>query len=69
MDDWRLMDQQGWLAERTLRWSRWTSTSRDWDHDHCAFCFAEIAAAAARRIDVVVARTERYSIARRRLPV
>ena len=40
-DDWRLQGQESYLANRTLRWSKWSSPRPDWDHDHCAFCWAE----------------------------
>ena len=42
-DDWRLRNQENYLRGVTLHWSMWTETRPGWDHDHCAFCFAEIA--------------------------
>ncbi|MGN6125258.1 MAG: hypothetical protein ACTHON_01725 [Humibacter sp.] len=41
-EDWRLTDQEAYLASRSLRFARWTPYRPDWDHDHCDFCFAEI---------------------------
>jgi hypothetical protein len=41
-DDWRLRGQEDWLADRPPRWPRWWPVSDGWDHDHCAFCWAEI---------------------------
>jgi hypothetical protein len=46
-----LMGQQSWLAGRTLRPSRWFSAQPGWDHDHCAFCHAKIAAASTEDVD------------------
>jgi hypothetical protein len=45
-DDWRLMGQQTWLAGRNLQRRQWTAYRPGWDHNHCAFCHAEIAATA-----------------------
>jgi hypothetical protein len=44
--DWRLMGQATWLAGRELQWRDWTAYRPGWDHDHCAFCWAEIASVA-----------------------
>jgi hypothetical protein len=41
--DWRLMGQENWLSGRAVRQAEWSSDRPDWDHDHCAFCNAEIA--------------------------
>jgi hypothetical protein len=49
--DWRLMGQQSWLTRRILRYSQWTSPRPGWNHDHCAFCHAEIAAAKTDHVD------------------
>ena len=40
-DDWRLMGQDRYLQGRRLRWRVWWPQREGWDHDHCAFCFAE----------------------------
>lgn len=40
--DWRLTDQKTYFGGASLRFARWTPYRRDWDHDHCKFCFAEI---------------------------
>jgi hypothetical protein len=49
--DWRLMGQQTWLAGRELRWADWTAYRPGWDHDHCAFCQAEFAAAKTDHVE------------------
>jgi hypothetical protein len=51
--DWRLMGQQSWLVGRALRFGQWTSPRPGWDHDHCAFCYAEIAATKSDHIDFI----------------
>jgi hypothetical protein len=40
--DWRLQDQDRYLSGVRLRWANWWPYRPDWDHDHCAFCWAEI---------------------------
>lgn len=49
--DWRLMGQEDWLASRELRWADWWSDRPNWDHDHCAFCSAELAAVKTEHVD------------------
>lgn len=41
--DWRLRGQEKYLAGVTLvhRAYRRYTANRDWDHDHCAFCWAK----------------------------
>ena len=41
-NDWRLQGQERYLAGRMVRWSAWRPFRDGWDHDHCAFCSAEI---------------------------
>lgn len=41
MKDWRLTNQENYLQGKPLRYSRWFSRGPGWDHDHCAFCWAE----------------------------
>ena len=41
MKDWRLTNQENYLQGKSLRCSRWFSRGPGWDHDHCAFCWAE----------------------------
>ena len=41
-NDWRLQGQD-YLQGATLFHRAWRQTRRDWDHDHCDFCFAKIA--------------------------
>lgn len=36
------MGQESYLTGRELRFTRWFSYRPGWDHDHCAFCGAEI---------------------------
>ena len=42
-DDWRLRGQERYLKGKTLFFRKWTSPSKDWDHDHCAFCWDKFA--------------------------
>jgi len=46
-DDWRLSGQQGHLEGRRMKWRKWSAPRPDWDHDNCAFCWAEFAAEAS----------------------
>lgn len=43
-DDWRLSGQERYLEGRRMKWRTWSAPRPDWDHDHCAFCWAEFAA-------------------------
>lgn len=45
-DDWRLTNQQDYLAGRELRWAVWSPFREGWDHDHCSFCWATISSSA-----------------------
>ncbi len=40
--DWRLQGQERYLSGVDLTWRRYRQSPRnpDWDHDHCAFCWA-----------------------------
>ena len=40
-DDWRLTNQEEFLAGRMLAWRRWSAARPGSDHDHCEFCWAE----------------------------
>jgi len=42
-DDWRLRGQERYLAHAQLFWRVWSQRHPDWDHDHCAFCWAKFA--------------------------
>ncbi len=42
--DWRLQGQRAHLSERRFKWRKWWPYRPGWDHDHCAFCWAEFAA-------------------------
>ena len=40
--DWRLeTHEEPWMYGAQLRWARYLPPSADWDHDHCALCFAK----------------------------
>jgi hypothetical protein len=41
--DWRLQGQERYLSGIELMWRayRQKSDNPDWDHDHCAFCWAK----------------------------
>ena len=40
-DDWRLTGQERYLRGATLVRKRWVAPRPEWDHDHCAFCWAK----------------------------
>lgn len=40
-EDWRLSFQSEHLHGATLIRKVWVQTRPDWDHDHCAFCWAK----------------------------
>ena len=42
-NDWRLHGQENYLANVQLFWRAWRQRQADWDHDHCAFCWAKFA--------------------------
>jgi hypothetical protein len=44
-DDGRLHGQENYLMGVTLRWSRYKQPSKEWDHDHCSFCYKRFAEA------------------------
>ncbi len=39
--DWRVGGQERYLTGVTLRWQEYRAPRPDWDHDHCAFCWAK----------------------------
>ncbi len=39
--DWRVGGQERYLTGATLRWQEYRAPRADWDHDHCAFCWAK----------------------------
>ena len=41
--DWRLGGQDRYLAGVKLHWREYRAPRPDWDHDHCAFCWAKFA--------------------------
>ena len=43
--DWRLQGQEQYLRGATLIWKRYARYSKQWEHDHCEFCWAEFAEA------------------------
>ncbi len=40
MDDWRLRNQADYLAGAVLYLRKYKAPSKEWDHDHCVFCWA-----------------------------
>jgi hypothetical protein len=40
-NDWRLTNQAEYLGGVTLVRKIWVRPKPDWDHDHCAFCWAK----------------------------
>ena len=41
MADWRLQGQERYLRGVALAKHRYKKPREDWDHDHCAFCWAK----------------------------
>jgi hypothetical protein len=41
MEDWRLQGQEHHLRSATLKWTEYSRWSKDWNHDHCEFCWAK----------------------------
>jgi len=41
MKDWRLQDQEDYLMNKSLIFTRYEKYRDDWDHDHCEFCNAK----------------------------
>jgi hypothetical protein len=40
--DWRLETQEEpWMYGASFRWERYRAPTADWDHDHCALCWAK----------------------------
>ena len=39
--DWRLTSQDQYLSGASLVRKRYRVSSEDWEHDHCAFCWAK----------------------------
>jgi hypothetical protein len=40
--DWRLeTGEEPWMHGARLRWTRYRPPTDDWDHDHCALCWAK----------------------------
>jgi hypothetical protein len=42
-NDPRLFGQEIHLRSNVFHWCRYTQPSKDWDHDHCHFCFRRFA--------------------------
>jgi len=40
-NDWRLQGQERHLRKRAWLWKAYRRPREDWDHDHCAFCWAK----------------------------
>jgi len=39
--DWRLFNQEKYLAGVTLQRKKYKKYSETWEHDHCSFCWAK----------------------------
>lgn len=39
--DWRITDQEIYLFGATFEKKEFKPKSKEWDHDHCEFCWAE----------------------------
>ena len=44
-NDWRLRGQDRYLAGVELLWKHYGPYSRNWEHDHCAFCWRKFSTA------------------------
>ena len=44
MSDWRRHGQEKFLKGAELLWEHYTPPTKEWDHDHCAFCFQKFSA-------------------------
>jgi hypothetical protein len=40
-NDWRLTNQQSYLHGVALRRRKYSPPNDEWEHDHCAFCWAK----------------------------
>jgi phage terminase large subunit-like protein len=40
-NDWRLNGQEDYLKGVTLSWRKYSRYSKEWEHDHCEFCWAK----------------------------
>ena len=38
-DDWRLRGQEDYLLGENLYFRKWKAPKKEWDHDHCEFCW------------------------------
>ena len=38
-DDWRLRGQEDYLSGKALYFRKWKAPKKEWDHDHCEFCW------------------------------
>lgn len=41
MDDWRLTDQKKYLLGQNLRKKMFIPRRKEWEHEHCVFCWAK----------------------------
>jgi len=41
-NDWRLMNQERFLKDVSLKHMIWKPYRAGWDHDHCSFCFVTL---------------------------
>ncbi len=41
-NDWRLNGQEKYLSGETLHLRKMTPSRKDWDHEHCEFCWEKI---------------------------
>jgi hypothetical protein len=37
-NDWRLTNQENYLAQKQVIHTEWEPRQANWNHDHCAFC-------------------------------
>jgi hypothetical protein len=44
INDWRLTNQLEYLRGVALEWKEYSPHRKDWEHEHCAFCWAKFMA-------------------------
>lgn len=40
-NDWRVRNQEKYLMGAVFHWKKYKQPSKEWDHDHCEFCWTK----------------------------
>ncbi len=59
-NDWRLQGQHRYLTGVELLWQTYTEYRTGWEHDHCAFCWAEFSEKLPDSLRSGFATSDRY---------